>query len=272
MLVFALLAACGVAQGGSPALFAFDNAVGRGKWTPEQQASTLKEFGYSGISYNYTKPADLAVWLKTFKAHDLKIYGLYVHTFPDREQPYDTAFKEAIKMLKGTDTIIWMTLREVKDKRRNYDVEAVKIVQDIADQAAGQGLKVAVYPHAGFYIATATDAVRIVKLVNRPNVGVSINLCHEFVTNHGGQIDDTIKQAAPVSFLASINGMEASKKNYFGRLDQGDFDLVDYLKKLRAAGYRGPIGWQGFKVEGDTRENLQLTMEAWKRIEKELNP
>ena len=265
-----LLTSCAMAQGGAPEFFAFDNGVGRGKWTPEQQASALKEFGYSGISYNYTKPADLAVWLKTFKAHGLKIFGLYVHTFPDKEQPYDPAFKEAIKMLKCTDTIIWMTLREVKDKQRNYDAEAVRIVQDIAGQAAEQGLKVAVYPHAGFYVATATDAVRMVKLVNRPNVGASINLCHEFVTNHGGQIDETIKQAAPASLLASINGMEVAKKNYFGRLDQGDFDLVDYLKKLRAAGYDGPIGWQGFKVEGEPRENLRLTMEAWKRIGTEL--
>ena len=48
--------------------------------------------------------------------------------------------------------------------------------------------------------------------------------------------------------------------------DQGDFDLAAFLKKLRAAGYHGPIGWQGFRVEGDPRENLRLTMEAWKRL------
>jgi hypothetical protein len=113
-------------------LFAFDNAVCRGKWTPEQQAATLKELGYDGISYNYTKPADLAAWLKAFKAQGLKIYGLYVHTFPDKQPSCDPAFKEAIKLLKGSDTVIWMTLRETKDKTRRYDAESIAIVHDLA--------------------------------------------------------------------------------------------------------------------------------------------
>jgi sugar phosphate isomerase/epimerase len=265
-ILFALLAFASCAHAQSSGLFAFDNAVGRGQWKPEQQAATLKELGYDGISYNYTKPKDLAVWLKTFKAQGLRIYGLYVHTFPDKEQPYDPAFKEAIAMLKGSDTVIWMTLREVKDKKRNYDAEAIAIVHDLAAQAASNNLRVAIYPHAGFYVATAADAARIAKAANRSNVGMSINLCHEFVTGHGGELDETIRQFAPLATLVSINGVDVAKKNYFGRLDQGDFDLAALLKKLRTAGYHGPIGWQGFRVEGDPRENLRLTMEAWKKL------
>ena len=262
--VLLAFASCVHAQ--SSGLFAFDNAVGRGQWKPEQQAAALKELGYDGISYNYTKPKDLAVWLKTFKAQGLRIYGLYVHTFPDKEQPYDPAFKEAITMLKGSDTVIWMTLREAKDKKRNYDAESIAIVHDLAAKAASNNLRVAIYPHAGFYVATATDAARIAKAANRPNVGMSINLCHEFVTGHGSELDETIRQFAPLATLVSINGVDVAKKNYFGRLDQGDFDLAAFLKKLRAAGYHGPIGWQGFRVDGDPRENLRLSMEAWKKL------
>ena len=261
-----LLAFVSSAHAQSSGLFAFDNAVGRGQWKPEQQAAALKELGYDGISYNYTKPKDLAVWQKEFKAQGLRIYGLYVHTFPDKEQPYDPAFKEAIAMLKGSDTVIWMTLREAKDKKRNYDAEAIAIVHDLAAQAASNNLRVAIYPHAGFYVATAADAARIAKAANRPNVGLSINLCHEFVTGHGSDLDETFRQFAPLATLVSMNGMDVAKKNYFGRLDQGDFDLAAFLKKLRAAGYQGPIGWQGFRVEGDPRENLHLSMEAWKRM------
>ncbi|MCU0785775.1 MAG: hypothetical protein MUF81_17375 [Verrucomicrobia bacterium] len=46
----------------TPELFVFDNGVGRGQWTPEQQAATIKELGYAGISYNYTSPEDLVAW------------------------------------------------------------------------------------------------------------------------------------------------------------------------------------------------------------------
>ena len=250
----------------SSGLFAFDNAVGRGKWTPDQQASTLKQLGYDGISYNYTKPKDLAAWLAATKSHGIKIQALYLYTFPDKQEPYDPAFKEAIKLLKGTDCIIWMTLREAKDKTKNYDKESIAIVNDIAGQAEANGLKVAIYPHAGFYVATAADSIRMSKLVNRSNVGPSFNLCHEFVTKNGDKIDETIKEIAPTALLFSINGVDLASKNYFGRLDQGDYNVAGFVKKVREAGYKGPIGLQGFKVEGDPAENLKLSMEAWKKL------
>lgn len=44
-LLFALLATVVGADGPSAELFAFDNAVGRGQWTPAQQAATLKDLG-----------------------------------------------------------------------------------------------------------------------------------------------------------------------------------------------------------------------------------
>lgn len=261
-----LLAAQSFAIAQSSGLFAFDNAVGRGKWTPEQQARTLKGLGYDGISYNYTKPKDLAAWLAATKSHGIKLQAIYLYTFPDKEEAYDPDFKEAIKLLKGTDCIVWMTLREVKDKKRNYDKESIAIVNDIADQAESNGLKVAIYPHAGFYVATAADSIRMSKLVNRSNVGPSFNLCHEFVTKNGDKIDENIKEIAPNALLFSINGMDLASKNYFGRLDQGDFDLAAYVKKAREAGYKGPFGLQGFKVEGDPADNLKLSMEAWKKL------
>lgn len=266
LILLSLLVSIGCACAQPSGLFAFDNAVGRGKWTPEQQAKTLKELGYDGISYNYTTPKDLAAWMQAFKAKGLKIHGLYVHTFPDQQQPYDPAFNQAVQMLKGSDTVIWMTLRETRDKKRNFDSEAVSIVRNMTALAASNNLRVAIYPHAGFYVATAADAARIATAAQRPNVGASINLCHEFLTGHGAELDATLQQVAPLATLVSINGMELAKKNYFGRLDQGDFDLAVFLKKLRKSGYRGPVGWQGFRVEGDPKENLRLSMEAWKKL------
>jgi sugar phosphate isomerase/epimerase len=261
-----LLATQSIILAQSSGLFAFDNAVGRGKWTPEQQIRTLKELGYDGISYNYTNPKDLAVWIETCSKHGIKLQGLYVHTFPDQDPPYDPAFKEAIPLLKGTGCVIWMTLREGRDKTRNHDKESVAIVHDIAAQAATHGLQVAIYPHANFYVAAAADSVRIAKLADRPNVGPSLNLCHEFMTHNGDKLDETIQLAAPQAVLVSLNGMDVANKQYLGRLDQGDFDLAAYVKKVRAAGYKGPFGLQGYNVPGEPAENLRLSMEAWKKI------
>ncbi|MFO1531696.1 MAG: sugar phosphate isomerase/epimerase family protein [Kiritimatiellia bacterium] len=248
-----------------PEFFAFDNGVGRGSWTPEQQAKTLKELGYDGISYNYTNPADLALWVKTFREHGLKIYGLYVHTYADRPQTVDPAFKEAIRHLKGSDTVIWMTVSTVKDKTRSYDAEAVRNVRMMADLAKEQGLRVALYPHAGFYVATAADSARIIRLGGRDNAGATINLCHEFITGNGGRLDETLRDVAPIATLVSINGIDVAGKKHLLRLDQGDFDLAAYLARLRDAGYKGPVGLQGYSIPGDPRENLKASMTVWRR-------
>lgn len=249
----------------APEFFVLDNGVGRGSWPPEQQAKTLKELGYDGIGYNYTKPADLAAWQKAFKEQELKIYSLYVYTFIDKPVHYDPAFKEAIRMLKGSDTVIWMTLRETAVKG-DHDAEAVKLVQEIADLAQESGVRVALYGHAGFYVATANDAVRIVKLVKRPNVGATINLCHEFITENGDRLDETLKTASPCLALVTINGVDVKNKNYILRLDQGDYDVAGWIKKLQAAGYKGPVGLQCFSVKGDVTENLKADIAAWRKI------
>jgi sugar phosphate isomerase/epimerase len=86
------------------------------------------------------------------------------------------------------------------------------------------------------------------------------------VTKNGDKIDETIKEIAPTALLFSINGVDLASKNYFGRLDQGDYNVAGFVKKVREAGYKGPIGLQGFKVEGDPAENLKLSMEAWKKL------
>lgn len=262
----------GLARAGTPEFFVFDNGVGRGTWTPERQAKTLKELGFDGISYNYTKPADLAVWQKTFKEQGLKIFGLYVHTFPDKpDQPYDPGLREAIKMLKGTETVVWMTLREGKDRAKNLDAAGVKIAQEIADLAAAEGVRVALYGHKGFYVETGADSARIVKLANRPNLGASINLCHEFLSGKGNVLDETIQTAGAISTLVSVNGVDVAGKKYILRLDQGDFDVAAYLKKLLAAGYKGPVGLQCYSVTGDIDENLKADIAAWRNIAAKLS-
>lgn len=273
ILLAVLLAAQSIALAGGSGLFAFDNAVGgyyshRGgePWPPVQQARTLKELGYDGISYNYTNPADIATWVEVCRKHEIKFQGLYVNMFPDREPAVDPAFMAAIPLLKGTDCVIWLNVRPAKDKRRNHDEAAVAVAREIADKAAANGLQVAIYPHFGFYVATAADAHRFAKLVDRPNVGHSLNLCHEFMARNGHNLDETIRLYAPESILVSLNGLNLARKHYSGRLDEGDFDLADFVRKVRAAGYKGPFGLQGYGVPGEPSENLRLSMQAWKII------
>jgi sugar phosphate isomerase/epimerase len=253
------------AAAAAPELFVFDNGVGRGTWAPEQQARTLKELGFAGVSYNYTNPQDLAAWQKAFKKEGLKIYALYLYTYLDAAEPFDPTFREAIKLLKGTDTVVWVTVR-APNRKGDQDEQAVKIVREIADLAAAQGVRVALYGHFDFYVENAADSARIVKLADRPNLGATINLCHEFLTGKADDLDQTLAQVAPLATMASINGVDVAGTNYIVRLDQGDFDVTAYVQRLLAAGYHGPIGLQCYSVKGDLMENLAANRATWRRM------
>ena len=252
--------------------FAFDNGVGRGVWAPAVQAETVKRLGYDGIHYNYTNPADFRKKLDACKAAGVPINAVYIYTFVGKKEgAYDPGIKEVIRMLKGSDTIIWMTLRD--GKRGEQDEEAAGIVREIAGFAAQSGLKVSIYPHAGFYVSTAEEAVRIAKRVNQPNVGVTVNLCHELFAGNAGRLDAVVKTAAPYLNLVSINGASAipdkgPKAWDTLPLGSGTYDVDAFLRLLNSVGYKGPIGHQFFGVKGDDNEKLERAIAGWRLAKK----
>lgn len=248
--------------------FAFDNGVGRGVWPATKQAETVKNLGYDGIHYNYTNPKDFAAKVAACKAAGVPIHAMYVYTFLGKPgAAYDPGIKEAIAMLKGSNTIVMVTLRD--GKRGQQDSEAAGIVTEIAALAEASGLKVTLYPHAGFYVSNAEEAVRIAKLANRPNVGVTVNLCHELFAGNADRMDEVLKTAAPYLNLVSINGAspvpnKGPKAWDTLALGSGTYDVEAFLRKLRDTGYRGPVGHQFFAVQGDDMEKLTHAIQAWK--------
>ncbi len=251
-----------VSEGGSQnPFFAFDNGVGRGRWAPEEQAKILRKIGYAGIGYTGT--GNLAERLKVFKSRHLTVFSLYLHCRVGSENPYPAQLEDTVKQLEGTQTMLWLTVQGKAD-----DEEAARVVGHIADAAAKHGVKVALYPHHGFFVATARDAIRIVKKADRKNLGVSINLCHELRSGNAGKLDDIIKEAAPYLYLVSINGtdLEGDWNRLIQPLGQGAFDMRAFLEKLKATGYRGPIGLQCYNIRGDQRENLEISMKAWREV------
>ncbi len=248
--------------------FAFDNGVGRGKWTPFKQAETVKSLGYDGIHYNYTNPKDFASKIAGCKSAGVPIKAMYIYSFVNKPgASYDPGIKDVIRMLKGSDTIIWLTLRDGESGLQ--DKEAVQVVREIAGLAADSGLKVSLYPHAGFYVATAEDAVRVAKQVAMPNVGVSINLCHELFAGNSERLGEVVKTASPYLNLVSINGASPTpgkgpKAWDTLPLGSGTFDTEGFLRLIRDSGYRGPIGHQFFAVTGDDTKKLTKAIESWK--------
>jgi sugar phosphate isomerase/epimerase len=244
---------------GNP-FFAFDNGLG-GK-NPSEQAALLKQLGYDGIGYTGT--GNFAARKKAFDEQGLKIFNLYVHAYVDRPDAYEAGLKEALPQLKGTGVDLWLTLQG----KAPDDTAAVRVVREIADEAAAHGVRIALYPHKDFFVETAEEALRIVKQVDRPNVGLTINLCHELAAGNAGRMDGIVKACAPHIFYVSINGADQSGgwRELIRPLGEGNFDVPAFLKSLGAAGYRAPAGLQCFQVPGAPEDHLKRSMAKWREI------
>ena len=243
--------------------FAFDNGVGRGDgWSPEKQAVTLARLGYAGIGY--TGLDDLATRQAAFQTASLRIFSVYVAADVAKTPAFDPRLPESFPQLAATGTDVWLTL----PGKSSNDESAVAIVRELAEAAARHGVRIVLYPHTGFVVATAEDALRVVRQVNRPNVGLTFNLAHELAAGHAGRLALIIKAIAPHLMLVSVNGADPSGgwEQFIRPLDEGSLDVAAVLRHLDAAGYRGPIGLQCYNIKGEPDTLLLRSIAAWRKL------
>lgn len=242
--------------------FVFDNGAGRGELTLEAQAQLVKEAGYAGIGYSGTK--NIPEMLKALDERGLRMFSIYAPAD-------DPGLPEAIRQLKGRDTLILLTLAK---KPEGGDQRAVNLIRQVADEAAQSGLKVALYPHYGFYVGKVSEALAMARAAGRKNAGIIFNLCHWLKEGEEANLEARLREARPYLYAVSINGAdhEGDWDRLIQTLDRGEFDVYGFLKMLTGMGFRGPVGLQCYNVRGDRRENLARSMAAWRRFAVRLGP
>jgi sugar phosphate isomerase/epimerase len=152
----------------------------------------------------------------------------------------------------------------------------VEILRQMSDEARDAGADLLLYPHAGMWLETIGDAVRVADKIGRPNVNVMFNLCHWMRADKQRDYKPLLRQAMPRLHAVSICGADVTKKDpvwtadYILTLDAGTFDVGGFLKTLKELGYRGPIGLQCYGIGGDERVTLTRSMAAWQRLKKNL--
>ena len=276
-VLFALLAGVAATEGIAQSFefFAFDNGVGRGQLKAEQQAEMLADLGFAGIGYTGTQ--DIPAMLAALDQRGLKFYSTYVavNLKPDAA-PYDEGLPAAIKQLKGSNAVLWVYVLGAPASTTDMDDRAVEILRELASLADESGIRIALYPHTGFYVATVQDAVRLAKKVERPNVGASFNLCHFLKLDDEQNIRSVLEEAMPHLFLVSVSGADHGNTKAMGwdrliqPLGQGDFDVKSVLKILKELGYKGPVGLQCYGIRGGPLDHLPQSMEAWRKLTRDL--
>lgn len=258
--------------------FAMDTAANRGSEPVGPKLDDLKAMGYAGLSWTGTAVPQITSVIRECDARGLKLYSLYVGFTLNKDNLQAPENIDAVfEVLSKHGTVVWVYLlsRQYKPSDRSGDAVAVPALQDLAGRAARHGVKLALYPHAGFWAQSFGDCLTLAEKVDRPNFGVSFNLCHVLKTGDEANIGALLRRAKPRLFMVSLNGADAGggAKAGWDKLIQpigrGTFDLVALLRELKALGYEGPIGFQGYGIQGDRKPILRETMEGWRKASAE---
>jgi sugar phosphate isomerase/epimerase len=238
--------------------------------TPAEQVALAKEVGFAGVGPTYHNPAELRQWLVALDQNRLKMFALYLQLQLGDVPASLASFKEAAAELRGRDTLLWVyvTGKNGMPSDTNDEAVAVHALREISDYAKDAGLHVALYPHTGFFVQSVEQAVQLAEKVHRKNLGVTFNLCHWLMVD-GKDLAATLTAGQPYLFCVTINGADAGGTNWkelIQPLDRGTYDVSQVLRLLRKMKYTGPIGLQHYGIGGDARENLEHSMEGWKRL------
>lgn len=242
----------------APAFYAFENGVSFGSL--DNDAKTLRELGYAGISQTFSGGEKLAERVAAFDRAGLKVLSIYLNID-------DTPIaEELIKPLANRDALIEITVRTITPK-------TVEAVRQTAEMAQKLNIRVALYPHHGNAIATMPQAMELIAQVNHPNLGVMFNLCHFLKNEKVETLELVLEKAGPRLFAVSTCGANLQGQSWgdlIKPLDEGDFPQQRLMRALKKMNFKGPVGLQCYGVRGDKRANLSKSLAAWNRILAEL--
>lgn len=255
--------------------YAMETAFNRPGLGTTQQLDLVRELGYAGISWNEQAPEQARAVAIEAENRGLKMFTIYCAARATREGDlgFSPQLPKLMEALKGRSTIVWLHVGgegPAFDSLTGREPLVLKL-RELADTAASNDLRIALYPHVGEWTARFGDAARLARIVNHPRFGVTFNLCHALATGDEQNIPALLEEAKPVLFNVTVCGADAGVKGpqwarLIQTLDKGSFDAGGLLRKLRQIGFEGPIGFQGFGIRGDARAILAPTREAWQRL------
>lgn len=243
------------------------------------QVNLLQKLGYDGIStgiINTGGGVDLLRNYANVPAVASGQFRVYVVLWYDKlSQGYDRQWLDDLLVESAKlHAALWV----VADGRHMQDVDAtVKYLAMAADQCAAHGVQMVLYPHSGCVFQDTDEALDIRSRLNRPEVKVSLHVCHELKSGKFDKIADTARKAAPYLSLVTINGADTARTSEPGwqgsimPLDEGNLDLRPLVTALKEIHYTGPIVLHTYGITEKPEDHLLRSRNWWLKLQASVN-
>ena len=249
-----------------PKFYAFENAFMYSKLDFKQQVALLKKLGYEGVAS--VSPKGLPEKINISRQAGIKLHSIYLRGKLSRDSyEYDNPNTlQIIKEMKGTGIVVELAIRGIKNDR-----QAIIMATELADAARKSELELVLYHHVTYPMETLGQSVQLAKEINRPNVGVSFNLCHFIAVQPDADLLGELAHAKPWLRQASISGADTNTKDWkrlIMPLDKGSFDQAKLIQTLHELDFQGPVGLQCYNIKENPARHLPRSIATWQKLVK----
>lgn len=150
------------------------------------------------------------------------------------------------------------------------DEQAIAWLQRLLEAAETNGTLLSLYPHINCWLERTSDAVRLCRQLSHPLLGITFPSFHWYAIE-GEQLKETISNAAP--YLHSVNLCGSRKVNGKATIEpiyEGELDQFYVIHCLKAVGFEGSVGFQGYGVGGDVYDRLERSLVTYRMLEQRL--
>lgn len=280
LLALLLVALAAPARADSPEkdIFAPENLVAwcivpfdSKKRGPEERAQMLERLGIHRLAYDY-RAEHIPTFDAEMEALDRHGIELTAWWFPGALNAEAKGILEVIARHR-VHPDLWVTgggapTHSPQEQAERVEQEAARL-RPIAEAAAKQRLRVALYNHGGWF-GEPENQLAIIARLALPNVGIVYNFHHGH--DHLARFPDLWQTMLGKLWAVNLNGMVpdgAAKGKMILPLGAGTEEL-SMLRAIRDSGWRGPVGILNHRPEMDAEEALRGNLEGLQKLRQEL--
>lgn len=256
-----------------PAIYAMDTFfyTSLGSYDLTARCQMLSELGYDGTYLTVWSPQaerDIAHLATVPVAHKLAVHGVYfmLNIADDEAMHHTLALIAKVPVATTIELAIYVGQPNQHQQDAQFDVLLHKYLPQLCAIAEQHNHQLALYPHVQFWLETPADAARICAQYPHPRLGIAFTAYHWYASGQRN-LAQTLSLITPWLKTANICGsrmlppgqaMAASIE----LIQSGELDVFAVLCQLKAIGYTGPIGLQGYGIGGDVYHNLRTSIQS----------
>ena len=233
---------------------------------PMERAKMLSELGFTKFAYDYR-----AEHVPTFEEEilALKKYNIELTAWWFPGSLNDEA-KMTLSLFEkhNVNPQLWVMgggdVKMSKEDEDRFIESEVNRLRPIAEAGHRIGCSLALYNHGGWF-GVPENMVRLVKAIDRPNVGIVYNLHHAH--DQVDRLPEVLRLLKPHLIALNVNGME-TKGDQIGKkilvIGEGNRD-AQVFRQISESGYTGPIGILNHTQE-DAKERLEKSIKGLRSL------